>query len=264
MTISDEWPALSLDEAARIVARIEELVTQRKIILIGGQAIAVWGAQLADYLPATTNPVTSRDIDFQGDRNAVVHAAKLLGGTFSIPAFDDSTPQTGVACFLDSDGVTRTLDFLAQPHGLDADDVRTTAIEVDIDLPDGPAIPLWVMHPERCLRSRVANTTLPGKNTELAMRQIQAAITLVPAFGRLLLDRGVSPKIVMKMNERVFDLALRDRSALRLYLEADLDVSGAVLEDPRLSEAHLSLRLPQLRVQLDAKRRRLLRARERG
>ena len=32
--------------------------------------------------------------------------------------------MTGKAVFFDSDGHKRTLDFLAQPYGLDAEDVR--------------------------------------------------------------------------------------------------------------------------------------------
>jgi hypothetical protein len=261
VTADDELPPLSLDEAVRIIARLEEAVTQHKIILIGGQAIALWGAQLADYLLASEDPVTSKDVDFQGDKSTVVLAARLLGGKLFLPSMDDATPQTGMAKFLDSEGYERTLDFLEQPRGLDAEDVRNTAIEVDISLADGRKIPLWVMHPERCLRSRVANTTLPGKDTPLAERQLRAAISLVPAFSRLLLDEGESPRIVMKINERVFDLAYRDRSALRLYLEKGIDVSHAVLEDHRLPEPHLRIRLPQLRARLENKRARLRRVR---
>ncbi len=195
-------------------------------------------------------------MDFQGSTSAVVLAAKLLGAELFLPTIDDTTPQTGVAKFLDSEGYERTLDFLDQPHGLDAEDVRNTAIEVDISLTGERRIPLWVMHPERCLRSRVANTTLPGKNTDLAKRQLKASIVLVRAFSQFLLDEGESLRIVMKLNERVFDLALRNPDALRLYLDDGVDVSAAVLGDPRLPSAHLDVRLPQLRLQLKTKRER--------
>lgn len=133
---------------------------------------------------------------------------------------------------------------------------RMSAIEVDISLTGERRIPLWVMHPERCLRSRVANTTLPGKNTDLAKRQLKASIVLVRAFSQFLLDEGESLRIVMKLNERVFDLALRNPDALRLYLDDGVDVSAAVLGDPRLPSAHLDVRLPQLRLQLKTKRER--------
>lgn len=53
-------------------------------------------------------------------------AAQLLGGRVFWPRLDDSTPRTGMAKFLDSEGYERTLDFLEQPQGLKAEDVRNT------------------------------------------------------------------------------------------------------------------------------------------
>lgn len=249
-------PPLTLDEAVAIIARLEEAITRAKIVLIGGQAIALWGAQLREYLPAGEGPVTSRDIDFQGSRSDVELAARLLGGELYLPGFDNHTPQTGMAVFVDSHGHKRTLDFLAQPHGLEAQDVRDTAIEIDINLPDGRRIPLWVMNPDRCLRSRVANTSLPGRDTELARRQLRASIAIVHAFGRYLLDVGERPRIVTRINERIFELAQHKEEALRLYLEQGIDVLDAVLVDDRLPAKHLEIRLPQLRRYVEEKRER--------
>lgn len=223
-------------------------------MLIGGQAVAIWGAQLQAYLPPEQTPVASLDVDFQGARSAVELAARLLGGRLYVPRFDDVTPQTGKAVFVDSEGYERTLDFLAEPHGLNADDVRETAVPVRIAMEDGREVPLWVMHPERCLRSRVANTSLPGKRTALARRQLEAAIQLVPAFGRFLLDEGIDPRVVMKLNERVFELARYDGNAMRLFLEDEVDVMGALLVDARLPEAHLATRLPQIRAEVAKQR----------
>ena len=223
------------------------MVRASKIVLIGGQAIALWGAQLAQYLPPEEAPVASRDVDFQGTSDDVELAAKLLEGRAYLPGPDDFTPQTGKTVFVDSEGHERTLDFLAQPHGLDAEDVRDSAIEIDLELEDERRIPLWVMHPERCLRSRLANTRLPGKRTTLARRQLISAIKLVPAVGRLLLDSEVSPRTITKLNERIFELAYYNRDAMRLYLDEDIDVFEAILADGRLPARHLNTRLPQMR-----------------
>jgi hypothetical protein len=214
----------------------------------------LWASQLADYLPGEEEPVASHDVDFQGSRSDVQLASELLGGRLYLPKMDDLTPQTGKAIFADSEGYERVLDFLAQPYGLDADDVRDTAIEVDIDLEDGRTIPLWVMHPERCLRSRVANTRLPGKNTALSWRQLRVAIKLVGAFSRFLLDSDESPRLVMKLNELIFELAYYNRDAMRIYLEEGIDVFDAALVDERLPERHLGIRLQQMREALQEKR----------
>jgi len=222
-------------------------------VLIGGQAIALWSAQLADYLPEDAEPVSSRDLDFQGSRDDVELAARLLSGESFIAAIDDFTPMTGKAVFLDSDGHKRTLDFLAQPYGLDAEDVDKTAIEIEVIAGDR-TIPLWVMHPERCLRSRVANSALPNKQTDLAWRQLTRAIECVHAFGLLLLDVGESPRVVTQLNERVFELAYHDRRARKIYADRGIDVLDALIDDDRLSDAHRQIRLPQMRQLVTARR----------
>lgn len=88
-------------------------------------------------------------------------------------------------------------------------------------------------------------------------QQLHAAVALVPAYGSMLLDRGADPRLVTNMNEAVFRLAHKDARALRLYLTGTADIADAVLYDVRLPEAHLSTRLPQLRRQLAAERKRL-------
>ena len=77
--------------------------------------------------------------------------------------------------FLDSDGHKRRLDFLDSVYGMNSEDIRTTAIEIDL-LPGGDRqVPVWVMHPERCMESRVHNSALANKQTDLAWRQLEAS-----------------------------------------------------------------------------------------
>ena len=47
-------PPLSLDEAQRIIARLEEVVRERRVVLIGGQAVSIWIGQLQNRL---TDPI---------------------------------------------------------------------------------------------------------------------------------------------------------------------------------------------------------------
>ena len=241
-----ELPALSVDDAARILSQMSAVVGDRSVVLVGGQAIALWGEQLKEYLPGDEEPVTSRDIDFQGSSSAVVATAALLGGTAKVATFDDHGPNAGVAVFSDHEGHTRVIDFLTAPYGLDPQDVEDSAIEVIIDGPDGHAVSLWVLHPERCLRSRVANRSLPSKQTALARAQLVAAVALVPAFGRFLLDEGADPRKVMNLNERVFELAYYWDNAITAYLDDDIDVWHAALRDERLPDSHRSIRLLQM------------------
>ncbi|MFI4977695.1 MAG: hypothetical protein ACHQC8_03295 [Solirubrobacterales bacterium] len=73
---------LSLAEAKSIIARIEQVVEDQHVVLIGGQAVAMWIGQLQGRLQGLLTPeqAVSRDIDFMGNAADVQRAANLLGG----------------------------------------------------------------------------------------------------------------------------------------------------------------------------------------
>jgi len=92
---------------------MREVVQSREVVLIGGQAVSLWVAQLEDRLGGLTPElVASKDIDFQGDSRAFMRAAELLDGEGRVPRFDEHPPMSGVAIFRDSEGWARHLDFL--------------------------------------------------------------------------------------------------------------------------------------------------------
>lgn len=250
-----ELPPLSLDEAERIISRIAPAVDEHRLVLIGGQALALWRAQLAAYLPAKEHTVASRDIDFQGPRDALRNLAALLGGSARPTRSGERTLHAGLVVFRDSAGHERQLDVLSQPYGLRGESVAKNAPDLQLVGPPGQ-VTVYVMHPVDVLRSRVANSTLPNKQTTRADEQLAAAVAIVPAYGRMLLDHGADPRLVTNMNEAVFGLAHHNHQAIRLYLSGKADVAVAVLDDSRLPEAHRTVRLPQLRAQLATERER--------
>lgn len=142
---------LSIVEAERIIGRLEKVIRQRHVILVGGQAVALWAVYLQDKLARVVRPaqVVSGDLDLLGMAEDARQAAELLGGRVYLSRWEDRTPLTGVAMFLDGDGHERRLDVMRSIHGMRSDDIRATAIEVDVRLDDGRRVPVWVMHPER-------------------------------------------------------------------------------------------------------------------
>ncbi len=153
--------------------------------------------------------------------------------------------------FLDSDGHKRRLDFLESVYGMNSEDIRTTAIEIDLLPGEDRQVPVWVMHPERCMESRVHNSVLANKQTDLAWRQLEAAVACARAFSRLLLDERGETAIrdVLKLNERIFRFAQEDRCS-RLAAERGIEIFDAVLDDERLPEKFRTVRLPQMRERI--------------
>ena len=90
------------------------LTEERRIILIGGQAVAWWARYLSPRDPGLplAQALASKDIDFAGSIRSVEQAGKLLSADVRIPEIDDHTPNTGVIVFLDSDGIKREIDFI--------------------------------------------------------------------------------------------------------------------------------------------------------
>jgi hypothetical protein len=127
-------PPLSDAEVVRILRILAPLAADRAVILVGGQAVSVWARRLGVVVGggSLADPLASKDVDFEGGVDAVRRAAALLGGSPRIPTLDEHTPNSGVVMFEDSDGVRRRIDFLDAPLGLNANDVRKTAIQLEI------------------------------------------------------------------------------------------------------------------------------------
>lgn len=75
-----EKPPLPHEEVQRILRRLEPLTAERRVILVGGQAVSFWMRMLQPYSDelASVEPVTSKEIDFEGGAQAVRRAGELL------------------------------------------------------------------------------------------------------------------------------------------------------------------------------------------
>jgi hypothetical protein len=238
------------------------------IVLIGGQAVSIWASVLGHEDLGRETALASRDIDFVGTKELVKQcAARLPQGEAKYPWAFDMTPNSGVVLFMDDDGVTRQIDFLASVAGLNDRDVAQSAQRVEIDEGDGSGavIPVWVMHPERCMESRAHNILMfPDKRTPLGLDQLRSSIVSAQAFSKLLLDSDqlddprIAAREVLKLNERIAKFALG--AGMRIYLEYDIDVFEAVLLDDRLPAMFATERYPRMQETLLAKRARLVRA----
>ena len=228
------------------------------IVLVGGQAVNFWADYYAGTDPelADRQPFTSKDIDFRGNKNAVEICAERLGGRALVARIDDHTVNVGKVLFVDDHGIKREIDFIDQPHGLSAKDVDRTAVPVKLlETAAGPSFK--VMHPVLCMESRVCNTMgLPGYGNEHALNQLWASIRCAREFLLDLLDRGLT-RDVLNLNERVFKFCTKHRYGRKVHAVYLLDPFDAVVSDERLPAKFRTIRLPQMRRDLETARQKV-------
>jgi hypothetical protein len=264
-------PPLRHEEVQRVLRLLQPLSDERRIVLVGGQAVAWWMHSLQDSAPELGQPLSSKDIDFEGSAKSVRRAGNLLAGQVKIAKMDDHTPNTGMVLFVDGDGISREIDFIDAPLGLTARDVRDTAVHLSVPGEDGaPDVPIWVMHPERSMESRIVNAVVLGKTSPLALAQLRASIVCARAWSRVILDQRDIPqeqrvRAVLKLNERIFHKCLRDKRFRDVVLDYDIHPFEAVLvDDPRLPDDARDRRYPQMQSQLKERLRRDRRNRARS
>ena len=91
-----EKPPLRPEEVRRVLRELAPLSEDRRIILVGGQAVAFWAVFFELTTPAVEREIfTSKDIDFEGAARSARKAGELLDGDVRIPMLDDHTPNTG-------------------------------------------------------------------------------------------------------------------------------------------------------------------------
>jgi hypothetical protein len=254
---------LSYLDVRPVLAKVADL--ERELVLVGGQAVNFWASyyQHRTRELANAGPFTSKDIDFCGDPRAVRTCAERLGGKARVATFDDATPNSGTVVFVDAAGVTRTLDVVSAPFGLDGKEVRTTALPVEIldEAGRNTGATFYVMHPVLSMESRVHNVIglAASYDTEQGRKQLRASILCAREFLRDVLDgqmEAADPvRAVMKINERVFRFATRDRDAMELFRTRGVDPADVLVDDDRLPAAFRSKRLPQMRAELAARER---------
>lgn len=176
-----------------------------EVVLVGGQAVAVWFEYLASLgvLSSKRAAPVSNDIDFQGTRASVRRAADVLHGEAQFPELFNPSPSVGVVRYVGEDGSKKTIDSIDAPLGLERSTVEKSAITLRLALrTEGHEIKVRVMHPAHTMSSRITNFRLPSKDTPLAREQAAVSIECVRAFGMYLVDSG-EEKLAMDLNEAV-------------------------------------------------------------
>jgi hypothetical protein len=75
---------------------LEQVVRDRRVVLVDGQAVAIWASKLEDRIADTlVEAVASRDIDLLGNSSDLRQSAELLGARVRVaPTRDPRSPWT--------------------------------------------------------------------------------------------------------------------------------------------------------------------------
>lgn len=196
------------------------------IVLIGGQAIAFW----ANYYNLADRPLTSKDIDFCGGKQAARLCAIRLHGAVSVPDMDKdpATPNSALVKFVDDKGNEREIDFLDQPFGLEAAETRLLAQEFDILDESGgdTGTKFSVMHPLHCVVSRASNTAnLPGYDGAHALEQLRFSVRILRAFiVTTVLETYKETRGALKLIQRLYASVTACQPHLTVFEKHGVDV----------------------------------------
>lgn len=217
------------------------------VVLIGGQAVQFWCREYS-HAPELVNDVfTSKDVDFQGTKDALIQAAFRLDAE---PRIADmrALPMLGIVEFDAGDGEDPfAIDFLLHPTGLVADVVLRGAIKREAD-----GFSVLVMHPLHCLISRLENVhQAPHKyDNPHGLKQLKAAIVCVREYIRAEAQADIAAseataKDVAKICESV--------SAISIWRTRQIDATSAI-PTTGLSATFYEHKLPRLLARIERKR----------
>lgn len=154
-----------------------------KVVLVGGQALAVWVRRYGMSLPPDMVAITA-DVDFltssAADRHTVEAFAKALGGATHFPNIRALTALVGQA-FLDiSEDEYLNVDVIFRVLGLTSEAVRARAVRVTMGRHT-----VLIMHPLHVLKSRMVNLhKVRDKQNDKGRAQMALAIDAARAYLR--------------------------------------------------------------------------------
>lgn len=151
------------------------------VVLVGGQALAVWIRRYGLAVPDDVAAITA-DVDFltpsAADRDTVKRFAKALQGQAHFPNIRALTSLVGQAWKDISDDEYLNVDVIFDVLGITPEQVRQRSVAVEAG-----DIRFLVMHPLHVLRSRLINLhKVPDKQNEKGCVQLALAIAVARAY----------------------------------------------------------------------------------
>ncbi len=158
-----------------------------RLVLVGGQAIEVWGVLLDVPAPTGDQNSLTEDTDWLGSAADAQWLANFLQCENVIEltkaTLDDNTANTAVLLLQRPDGRILLMDFLHSITGLGNAAINKMAVLLELPNQHGKLLSLRVLHPLHCLQSRMANLQIYSKKRAgNGPLQVQWAADIVRAY----------------------------------------------------------------------------------
>lgn len=238
---------------------IESIPDQEKLTLVGGQALCFW---YEFYYESYKNlfsddwMISTQDIDFLGDQDAVRKCAEAWGASAKLTSIDDHSPNSGIV-LIDYDGDKLRIDFLWNIQGLNKTDIEKERFEMLIPTLDENITSFYILSPFLCLVSRIANILVLERTDQHSLNQLKAAVKIVNCLIYEYLEGG-KEKHARQVAENVFKLANSRADGIRIFTDFGIDVFEAIPEDERFNENFNKERFPRMKNALHDKRSRII------
>lgn len=198
-----------------------------RLILVGGQALEVWGVVMDVLAPTGDRFPLTADTDWLGDKRDAQWLCEQLGGDVEIHLAKDfdSTPSTAYVLLKRPDGRVLMMDFLRTIVGPSNEAVRNLAVPVKTN-----GITFNVLHPLLCLESRLANiAVIPAKRSGNGVMQAKWAINIASAY-LLRISSGGQVRQANKACHRIADIA-QSKHSRYCFVNYGLDPMLAVNDE---------------------------------
>lgn len=234
---------------------IESIPNQDKLTLVGGQALCFWYEFYYDKYQELFSDdwlISTQDIDFLGNQDAVRECAKAWGADPKLSAIDDHTPNSGIVR-IDYDGEVLIIDFLWNVQGLEKSDIEKKRFEMIIPTADGGSTSFFILSPFLCLVSRISNILTLGRTDQHPIDQLKAAVKVVNCLIDEYLEAG-EEKQARQLVENIYNLAMSKTEGIKIYTDFDVDIFEAIPEDTRFNENFIKERFPRMKKALSERR----------
>lgn len=151
-----------------------------RLVLVGGQAIEVWGHVFNVPQPIGDGRPLTDDTDWLGSREDAKWLCSLLGPDveLQLAGSDEAGPSTALAYIKRPDGRVLMMDFLRAIVGPENSEILRLAVPIEVR-----GAKLHVLHPLLCVESRLANLhSLPAKRRGNGPMQAEWALDIATAY----------------------------------------------------------------------------------